>query len=120
MSIKCLYHECFQELATLKGEIAALKVVLAKKEQEAQKTAESMEGRVKMLLKHAKHEKGLGGEKEHVVYLPLPQKLKRFKGRPLRGTPPSAEDWIEHGKSIRESTCKRLTKEQTRTPHPGG
>lgn len=107
-----------EELAALKGEIEGLKLALAKKEEEVHKTAvsvEAVEGELKQLLKQTKDAceqgKGPGGEKEHLVYVTPSRKLERFKGKPVRGTDLSVEEWIEDAKAICES--KGLSKEQT-------
>ena len=74
-----------------------------------------MELELKKLLKQSKDEsaegKGRGEEKEHVVYVTPSRKLERFNRKPVQGTDPSVEQWIEYAKAIFES--KGLKKEQT-------
>ena len=75
--------------------IEALKLEIAKKEQEAQNSAENMrEGELKKVkLKVAKDEreqcKAAGEENDHKVYVTSSRKLQIFKGIPLnRGSDP--------------------------------
>ena len=98
--------------------IEALKLEIAKKEQEAQNSAENMrEGELKKVkLKVAKDEreqcKAAGEENDHKVYVTSSRKLQIFKGIPLnRGSDPWIEEWIEDAKTI----CERrgLAREQT-------
>ena len=100
-----------EEFATLKGEVEGLKLALAKKEKEAQETAENLgavEQELKNLLKQSKDESVKG---EGVVYVTQSRKLERFKGRPVKTTDPTVEEWIEDAKASSDS--KGLTKEQT-------
>ena len=99
-----------EDFAALKEQVEGLKLALAKKEEEAQKTAgniELMELELKKLLKQAKdesvEEKGPVEGKEHVVYVTPSRKLERFKGRPAKGTDPSVEEWLEDAKATCES-----------------
>ena len=107
-----------EDFAALKEQVEGLKLALTKKEVEAQQTAaniELMELELKKLLKQSKDEnaegKGPGEEKEHVVYVTPSRKLERFKGKPVKGTDPSVEEWIEDARATCES--KGLKKEQT-------
>ena len=52
-----------------------------------------------------------GVKGEGVVYVTQSRKLKRFKGRPVKTTDPTVEEWIEDAKASSDS--KGLTKEKT-------
>ena len=100
-----------EDLAALKGEVEGLKLALVKKEKEAQETAENLgavEQELKHLLKQPKNESVKG---EGVVYVAQSRKLERFRGRPVKTTDPTVEEWIEDAKASSDS--KGLTKEQT-------
>lgn len=100
-----------EELATLKGEIEGLKLALAKKEKEAQVTAENL-GAVEQELKHViKQPKSESVKGEGVVYVTQSRKLERFRGRPVKTSDPTVEEWIEDAKASSDS--KGLTKEQS-------
>ena len=96
------------DLAALKGEVEGLKLALVKKEKEAQETAENLgavEQELKHLLKQPKNESVKG---EGVVYVAQSRKLERFRGRPVKTTDPTVEEWIEDAKASSDS--KGLTK----------
>ena len=100
-----------EDLAALKGEVEGLKLALVKKEKEAQETAENLgavEQELRHLLKQPKNESAKG---EGVVYVTQSRKLERFRGRPVKTTDPTVEEWIEDAKASSDS--KGLTKEQT-------
>ena len=100
-----------EDLATLKGEVEGLKLALAKKEKDARETAENLgavEQELKQLLKQSKDESVKG---EGVVYVTQSRKLETFKGRPVKTTDPTVEEWIKDAKASSDS--KGLTKEQT-------
>ena len=91
-----------EDLATLKGEVEGLKLALAK-EKEAQETDENVgagEQELKQLLKQSKDESVKG---EGVVYVTQSRKLERFKGRPVKTTDPTVEEWIEDAKASGDS-----------------
>ena len=102
-----------EDLATLKGEVEGLKMALAierrrKKHKRLLKFLRAVEQELKQLLKQSKNESVKG---EGVVYVTQSHKLERFKGRPVKTTDPTVEEWIRDAKASSDS--KGLTKEQT-------
>ncbi|KAL9967436.1 hypothetical protein ACROYT_G025658 [Oculina patagonica] len=94
-----------EELATLKGKVEGLKKALEKKEKEAQETAENMgavEQELKQLLKQSKSDSVKG---EGIVYVTQSRKLERFRGRPVKATDPTVEEWIEDAKASSDKTA---------------
>ena len=106
-----------EDLETLRKEVEGLKLMLTKKESEAEKTAENMEAVERELKKLLKEEKGVSakgesaeGVKDRIVYVSQSRKLESFRGKPTKTTELSVEEWIEDAKATCDS--KGLGKEQ--------